>query len=113
MQSVLHVDEKTVFICFSIVCITAPTLGVISGGYLIQTFGGYSDNRAIELCLKLGYCAMAVSIPIPFVNNLPLFAILIWLLLFFGGAIVPGLTGILITLNLIIRNNVKFNSRRN
>jgi len=94
IHMVLEIDEKTVFICFAIICITAPTLGVLSGGYIIQKLGGYNDTRAIEICLKLGYITGVISIPLPFVSSLPTFIFLIWLLLFFGGAIVPGLTGI-------------------
>ncbi len=102
MEIVLEIDKKTVFICFSIVCITAPTLGVVAGGFLIQRFGGYDDSRAIENCLKLGYVAMLISLPIPFISSVPLFVIFIWLLLFFGGSIVPGLTGKTKPLNLNI-----------
>ena len=90
---VLGIDVSTVFTCFAVVCITAPTAGVLSGGYIIQKMGGYNDYKTIEICLKLGYLAMAVSIPIPFISSLPFFVLMIWLLLFFGGAIVPGLTG--------------------
>ncbi len=93
MITVLKIEEQLVFLCFSSVCITAPTLGVITGGYLIQRIGGYNDDKAIEVCLKLGYAGLLVSIPIPIVNSLSLFVLFIWLLLFFGGAIVPGLTG--------------------
>ena len=104
MITVLHISEKTVFISFSVVCLTAPTLGVISGGYLIQSMGGYSSSHAIEICLKLGYCALGISLLIPFVSSYYTFTLLIWLLLFFGGSIVPGLTGNIPMFINIIRN---------
>jgi len=93
MNIVLGINEQTVFVCFSIVCITAPTLGVIAGGFIIQKFGGYNDTSSIDICLKLGYVAAIISCPVPFVSSLSVFVFLLWLLLFFGGAIVPGLTG--------------------
>lgn len=41
--------------------------------------------------------AAAFSIPAPLVNNLWLYTLFLWLVLFFGGAIVAPLTGIIIT----------------
>ncbi len=41
--------------------------------------------------------AVGSALPIPFVDNFTIFKILIWLLLFFGGFIVPVMTGILLT----------------
>lgn len=35
------------------------------------------------------------AIIIPFVNNFYIVAILLWFVLFFGGAMMPGLTGIM------------------
>jgi hypothetical protein len=40
--------------------------------------------------------AVVSALPVPFVDSYVLFQLLIWLLLFFGGFIVPVLTGILL-----------------
>jgi MFS family permease len=97
MQTVLHVDPKKVFITFAIVCITAPVFGVITGGFFIQKLGGYTNKRALEACFKIAILAAASGLFLPLIDNFPLFVILIWLLLFFGGSIVPGLTGIMLS----------------
>lgn len=97
MQTVLHVDPKKVFITFAIVCITAPVLGVLMGGFFIQKLGGYTNKRALDACFKISILAAISGAFLPLINNFFLFVLLIWLLLFFGGSIVPGLTGIMIS----------------
>jgi len=97
MQIVLLMDSKKVFITFAVVCITAPVFGVLVGGYLIQKLGGYTDNRALDACFYISILAALSGIFLPLIDFIPLFVLLIWLLLFFGGSIVPGLTGILIS----------------
>jgi hypothetical protein len=81
---------------FSIICITAPTLGVLSGGFFIQYLGGYTNKMALDACFKISIIAAVCGIFLPFFNITALFVIFIWLLLFFGGSITPGLTGIMI-----------------
>lgn len=97
MQVILKMDAKNVFITFAIVCITAPVLGVLVGGYLISRLGGYTDNRALDACFYISILAFFSGISLPFLDHIPVFVGLIWFLLFFGGSIVPGLTGILIS----------------
>jgi hypothetical protein len=97
MQTVLNVPPKKVFITFSIVCITAPILGVMMGGYVISQLGGYTNVKAIETCFKISILAAASGVLLPLLNNYFLFVVLMWLLLFFGGSIVPGLTGIMLS----------------
>lgn len=97
MQIVLKVDPKKVFITFAVVCITAPVFGVMAGGYFIQKLGGYTNRRALDACFKISILAGASGVFLPVIDNVPIFVILIWLLLFFGGSIVPGLTGIMLS----------------
>lgn len=97
MHIILHQDVDKVYVTFAIVCISAPTLGVLIGGYLIEQLGGYTDTRALETCFKCSIIAGGCGMPLPFVNHYWLFTVLMWLTLFFGGAIMPGLTGILLS----------------
>lgn len=46
--------------------------------------------------IVVGLLAVIVAIPVPFVNEFWQVAVLFWLLLFFGGFIVPPLTGVMI-----------------
>ena len=97
MQTVLKVDPKQVFITFAVVSITAPVLGVIAGGFLITKLGGYTNKTALEACFKISILAGLSGAFLPVIDNFPLFIVLMWLLLFFGASIVPGLTGIMLS----------------
>lgn len=96
MQIILKMDPKNVYMTFTVVCISAPVMGVLFGGILIQRMGGYTNPKALDACYYVSILAAISGILIPFIDNIPLFVFLIWLLLFFGGSIVPGLTGILL-----------------
>jgi MFS family permease len=96
MVTILKQEENKVYITFAIVCISAPTLGVLLGGYLIDNLGGYTDKRALQTCFHFSVVSGCCGIPLPFVNSFWLFVLLMWFTLFFGGSIMPGLTGILL-----------------
>jgi MFS family permease len=97
MQTVLDVDPKNVFMIFAVVSITGPTLGVLAGGYLIQKLGGYTNKTALDACFKISLLAALSGCLLPIIDIIPIFVILMWLLLFFGASIVPGLTGIMLS----------------
>src|SRR5690606_26424215 len=48
-------------------------------------------------CFKISILAGASGMFLPLIDNYYIFITLMWLLLFFGGSIVPGLTGIMIS----------------
>ena len=96
MQEVMNIPSSKVYIIFSIVCITAPTLGVLSGGIFIQYLGGYTNKKALDACFKISIIAGICGLFLPLINYAFIFVIFMWLLLFFGGSITPGLTGIMI-----------------
>lgn len=99
MISHLGVPETKVFISFAISTITGPVVGVIVGGTLTTKFGGYTSRKAMYLIIAFGTLCCLVALPTPFFEGVDAFwpfLILIWLLLFFGGAILPGMTGIML-----------------
>ena len=96
MQEVMNISASKVYIIFSVVCISAPTLGVLSGGIFIQYLGGYTNKKALDACFKISIIAACCGVFLP-VSDYPfVFVIFMWLLLYFGGSITPGLTGIMI-----------------
>jgi hypothetical protein len=97
MKVIMHVPEEKVFVFFSLICITAPSAGVLIGGYIIEKSGGYHSFDAINSCYKLSIMAAIAGLPLPLVNNFWIFCILIWLCIFFGGCILPGMTGIIMS----------------
>jgi sugar phosphate permease len=96
MIIVLQQSEATVFICFGVVSITGPVLGVIIGGNITTYLGGYSTRKSLQQTLCFTCLCLVFALPAPFIDNFPLFCSLLWFLLFFGGAILPSLTGVLL-----------------
>ena len=98
MIKVLKVEnQEDVLLTFSILCITSPTLGLILGGWACAFIGGYESKHSILLCFLFAFCAGPFSILVPQVNSLLLFAVFLWFVLFFGAAIFPTLTGIILS----------------
>lgn len=97
LQEVLGIEKDLVHIYFSITCITAPVIGALLSGVVMNRLGGYRSSKALPLCLVTGILAMVVSLPIPFSNNYKVSIGLMWLLLFFGAFILPTLTGVMLS----------------
>lgn len=97
MQEVMLIPSSKVYAIYAVICITAPVLGVLLGGFFIQYLGGYTDKRALDACYKIAIVAGCCGIFLPVVDIVWLFVILMWFLLFFGGSITPGLTGIMLS----------------
>ena len=96
MISVLEVEETLVFVTFGIVSITGPVLGVVVGGNVTTAFGGCSAKKSLYLCCGIAAGCLFCAAPIPFMMNFPVFITLLWFLLFFGGFILPAMTGIML-----------------
>lgn len=99
MYYVLDAEKLTIVIGFAIISTTAPILGVLTGGYTADYFGGYKGKnvlRAMKICLVFGLLAFSVSIPSGYVQSIIGEILLLWLLLFFGGCVVPSATGIIV-----------------
>lgn len=93
MIEVLHINEGYVRIAFIVVCITSPTFGVISGGIIISLFGGYESKHSITYCCIGALLSSACSIPACFATGLWGFVVPLWLILYFGGCILPCVNG--------------------
>jgi hypothetical protein len=104
MQEVMGISPDKVYIIFALVCISAPTLGVLLGGLFIQYLGGYTNKNALDACFKITILALFSGIFLPLFDITFVFVFFMWLLLFFGGSVTPGLTGIMIA---SIPDNVK------
>lgn len=101
LKAVMHFDEDSITISFIITCVTAPVLGVILGGYIVDKLGGYTRRKAIMFCLISALFAACDSILIVFQETLIGFSIVLWLFLFFGGATIPNMLGKFFILNLL------------
>ncbi|KAG2835813.1 hypothetical protein PC119_g5031 [Phytophthora cactorum] len=97
----LHASKYLVNALFVVVSGTGPILGVFFGGWLIDRYGGYigveQRAKALGICMILGLTAFAISAVTTFFDDIYITAGFLWLLLFFGGAILPACTGIFIS----------------
>ena len=93
LSKVMKFEENEIFVSFVITCVTAPALGVISGGYIVQKLGGYEHKRSILICLLFSIIASINGIFIVIPDSIVGFSIVLWIYLFFGGAIIPNLIG--------------------
>ncbi len=93
LSKVMKFEENEIFICFVITCVTAPALGVISGGYIVQKFGGYEVKKSIIICLIFSITASIIGIFIVIPEDIIGFSFVLWIYLFFGGAVIPNLIG--------------------
>lgn len=97
MRIILKQDQQTVFLSYSITSLTAPVIGVLMGGHILDRYGGYSGPNALNICLIFGIMASVSGIPMPFFSNFNIVIGLLWFLLLFGGALMPAVMGIMIS----------------
>lgn len=94
----MEFDEHTSYIAFIVVAVTAPIIGVSYGGIVVQKcFGGYEHKNATYFVILHLILAASCTIPIHFINNLPLMSINVWFLLAIGGSCIPTIQGIVIS----------------
>lgn len=93
--NVLHFERSMVNIAYAVVSMTGPTSGCGFGGFIVDKFGGYENPRTVYYVLMFASTGIGCAIIIPFVDGFFIAATLLWLVLFFGGAMMPGLTGIM------------------
>jgi len=96
----LRADPALVFSFFAVCCATGPTVGVILGGLMIdKVVGGYRTReglfKTLATCVLASVIATGLGVLGSFLSFFPCIAC-IWLVLFFGGTIVPAATGILV-----------------
>eukprot|EP00995_Heteronema_vittatum_P007122 NODE_225_length_1617_cov_333.228954_g159_i0.p1 GENE.NODE_225_length_1617_cov_333.228954_g159_i0~~NODE_225_length_1617_cov_333.228954_g159_i0.p1 ORF type:complete len:472 (-),score=143.91 NODE_225_length_1617_cov_333.228954_g159_i0:71-1486(-) len=94
----VEADANTVIMAFTATTATAPILGVLMGGKVIDYIGGYRViPRAALLAIVLGTLSQINGTLCLVVSHFWTFIVLVWFVLFFGGAIVPAGTGIMLS----------------
>ena len=97
---ILNVEPIVVNVIFSIISITAPLSGVLFGGTISDKYGGYkgkNETKALKMCAAFGILAFFFGLPMGFMFQIIYISILLWTFLFFGAAIIPIGTGIMIS----------------
>ena len=97
---ILEAEPLLVNIIFSFISVTAPLFGVLVGGSFSDKYGGYKGEnviKAIKICIAFGLISFVFAFPMGFLFQIIYLSILLWAFLFFGAAIIPIGTGIMIS----------------
>jgi len=101
LTDAVKADYGQVVMLFTISSATGPTLGVFFGGWLCDKIGGYKGEVGLARSSKLVTCfailAVGSACPAGFTSDLNSIMLLLWLLLFWGGAIMPIATGLILS----------------
>ena len=89
-------SQKDRLFLFTVACFTAPVFGVLIGTAMKNFYCKQNMRKSLIFCSLLGLFACISSIPVPLTRDLFYFIIFMWLVLFFGGGIVPVQTSIII-----------------
>ena len=89
-------SQKDRLFLFTVACFTAPVFGVLIGTGMKNFYCKQNMRKSLVFCTLLGLFACICSIPVPLTRDLFYFIIFMWLVMFFGGGIVPVLTSIII-----------------
>eukprot|EP00659_Diplonema_papillatum_P015863 gene15863-24241_t len=94
----VEANANTVVAVFGFTAATAPVAGIVVGGVLLARSGGYRGrvDRTALYGLALGTLACCCAWGAVFVPVFSGFMACLWLLLFFGGGMVPGLMGLIV-----------------
>jgi hypothetical protein len=76
--------------------VTGPILGVVIGGWIFSKLGGYTSPKSLPLATLGILLAAAGGFPSVFANTLFGCMGLLWVQFFFGGFVLPVMTGILL-----------------
>lgn len=93
----IGVSHQDTILYFSVTSLSAPIGGVIVGGIITTSFGGYNNPKAMKMQCLMGMGAVICALPIPFFNEFYYVGVLFWGVLFFGGFVLPPVTGIMIS----------------
>ena len=97
---ILGNDPFHVVLIYSAVSVTAPLAGVLIGGTFADRYGGYKGKnviKALKLCSAFGVVAFVFAFPIGFLYSIVYVSVLLWAFLFFGAAVIPVGTGIMVS----------------
>jgi hypothetical protein len=97
MVLVIRSSYELVFVAFCVTCVTAPTFGAILSGLIGSYIGGYASKYALPILCSCGILASFFGPLIPFYDKFWPIVINLWIYLFFGGIMLPMITGVLLT----------------
>ena len=104
MEVVLGIDEAKRFIIYVGLCLFGSIVGMFTGGIICSKLGGYIKKNSMIFVIILMIIGSIFSILIACHKIFILFLISSWVYLFTMGAIIPPLSGIIIS---CLENNLR------
>jgi MFS family permease len=96
LTDVIQLSESTAEIAFVVTCVTAPLLGILVGGLILQRLGGYQKISALYIVLINSLCCGLLAISAAFTTNSIAVGFILWTYLFLGAMIDPCILGSLL-----------------
>ena len=96
LQFVLGVNKALATSYVAITNISAPICGVVIGGAVLTFYGGHQSKKALTIVEILGWIVIALVLPCPFLENFSILGVLLWILIFIGGWLMPYLTCVML-----------------
>lgn len=97
LTDVIQLSETEAEFYFVLFCITAPPLGILTGGCIVQKLGGYQNINSLYIILINTFILTVLAIIIGIVLNKYIFGLALWSYLFFGSMIDPCIYGSLLS----------------
>ena len=97
MDKVLEIGSSIRFILFGLLCLLGPTSGMVFGGIICSKLGGYIKRKSMTFVIISMACGSAISMGIACHTINALFVAASWTYLFGIGAVVPPISGIIIS----------------
>jgi MFS family permease len=84
------------YIYFAICAITGPVGGVVAGGVVFNSLGGFENYRSFPIAVAIMTIGSVSALPLPFVTEIMLSAGILWFQFFCGGFCMPLLMSTLL-----------------
>lgn len=97
MEKVLKISEGARFVLFALLCLFGPTSGMVFGGIICTKLGGYVNRKSMTFVIISMAAASVISMTIACHKISAIFIISGWLYLFGIGAVIPPISGIIIS----------------
>ena len=80
-----------------IIIITSPILGATVSSVISTKIGGHKSPHTLPICAVSSILAAVFAVLFPFVDDPRIANFCCWMVLFFGGIILPMLTGVMLS----------------
>ena len=95
-RDVLNTDKDTVTFSFALLTLTAPIFGALLSTPIVNYLGGYKAPLTLPFILFLGTFGSCFSVFIPTLDDYRLVLAYLWVVIFFGGIMLPIFYGIML-----------------